>query len=195
MLQIRKERINSLTENSFPLPQLEGIRREAVESREMHWKTGANHLSGMISMLFCLGPQRWYRWHLRLLPASCFFKTEWFGICSCVSNTLEMQNRLGSLKAAFVRNPSWPSISLLFFKVMIQNYKRLWVSRPWPPVHLSRPHWFGRLLFYTLLLPPQHGASSPLPWTIVMACLTGLYFLQSSLHATAWWLVLIHSLH
>lgn len=69
----------------------------------------------MILKLFCLGPRGWNRWHLSFLPASCFFKIEWFGICSSVSNTPGMQNGLGGLKDAFVKNPSQPSISLLFF--------------------------------------------------------------------------------
>lgn len=107
----------------------------------------------------------------------------------CFSNTPGTQNGLGGLKDAFVKNPSWPSVSLLFFfKVTIQNSKRLWVPRPWPWVHLSQPHWFRRLLFHTPLLPPRPIALLPLPWTRATSSLGGLRSQGSLLHDTAWWL-------
>lgn len=91
----------------------------------------------------------------------------------CFSNTPGMQNGLGGLKDPFVKNLSWPLVSLLFFfKVTtIQKSKRLWVPRPWPWVHLSQPHWFRWLLFHTPLLPPRPIALLPLPWTMARPAL------------------------
>lgn len=77
---------------------------------------------------------------------------------------------------------------------MIQNCKRLWVPSPWLSVDLSRPCWFQWLLFHPPLLSRGHKASLLPAWTIANACLGSLGFLQSILHATAWWLVLTHSL-
>lgn len=91
----------------------------------------------------------------------------------CFSNTPGTQNGLGGLKDAFVKNLSWPFVSLLFFfKVTtIQKSKRLWVPRPWPWVHLSQLHWFRWLLFHTPLLPPRPIALLPLPWTMARPAL------------------------